>query len=230
MTFSQSYPSCDTEVRTGRPDLPPEPAGPIRTCLFDMGNVLLYFSHERMCRQIGELCGRTADDVRRLLFDSGLQLDFERGQISESEFHRRFEAAAGVEIDPAELRRAGSDIFELNEPMPELLDALKQRGIRLVLLSNTSVAHFDWARGKFDVLERFDACVVSYAAGAVKPEPAIYEAALREIGCPPAECFYTDDITNYVEAGRRFGLQAETFTDADSLRNHLAARGIDALV
>jgi len=208
----------------------PEPAGPIRTCLFDMGNVLLYFSHERMCRQISELCGRTANDVRRLLFDTGLQLDFERGRLSESEFHRRFEAAAEVEIDLAALRCAGSDIFELNEPLPAILDALKRRGIRLVLLSNTSVAHFDWVREKFDVMDRFDAFVVSYEVGAAKPEPAIYEAALRTIGCPPSECFYTDDVAEYVDTGRRFGLQAETFTGANALRRHLAARGIDSLV
>ncbi len=30
---------------------------PIKTFLFDMGNVLVKFCHERMCRQIGELCG-----------------------------------------------------------------------------------------------------------------------------------------------------------------------------
>ena len=41
----------------------------IRTCLFDMGNVLLHFCHERMCAQIGGLCGRTAAEVRALLID-----------------------------------------------------------------------------------------------------------------------------------------------------------------
>lgn len=199
---------------------------PIRTCLFDMGNVLLRFSHERMCRQIGTLCDRTADEVRRLLFDSGLQLDFERGRWTEAEFHRRFERRAGVKLELADLRTAGSDIFELNDSMPEILDELKRQRVRLVLLSNTSVSHFDWVRDRFAILDRFDDFVLSYEAGAVKPEPAIYEAALSRIDCHPNECFYTDDISEYVDVGRRFGLQAETFIGADALREHLAARGV----
>lgn len=199
---------------------------PIRTCLFDMGNVLLFFSHERMCRQIGELCGRTADDVRRVLFDSGLQHEFECGRCSEAEFHRRLQRGLDVELDFDALHRAGSDIFELNEPMPGILDALKQRGMRLVLLSNTSIAHYEWVRAKFDVLDRFDDLIVSFEAGAVKPEPAIYEAALRRIDCRPPECFYTDDIAKYADIGRSYGLQAETFIGAEALRGHLAARRI----
>lgn len=199
---------------------------PIRVCLFDMGNVLLYFSHEQMCRQIGELCGRTEGEIRRLLFDSGMEIRFERGEWSEAEFHRRFQEAADVEIDLADFRRAGSDIFQLNRPMPDVLDALKQRGVRLVLLSNVSVSHYEWIREQYDVLDRFDDLVLSFEAGAVKPEPAIFEAALKKIGCRPAECFYTDDIPEYVEIGRRYGLQAETFVGAEELRHHLESRGV----
>ena len=203
------------------------PSKPIRTCLFDMGNVLLFFSHELMCRQIGEVCGRTSDDIRRLLFDSGLQIRFERGEWNEAGFHRTFQETTGLAIELAELVRAGSDIFRLNRPMLPILDALKRRGVRLVLLSNTSVSHFEWVREHFDVLDCFDDFVLSFTAGAVKPEPAIFRAVLETIDCEPGECFYTDDIAAYVETGRQFGLQAETFTGAPDLIRHLADRGID---
>ena len=49
----------------------------IRTLLFDLGNVLLHFSHQRLCAQMGELCGKPAEAIRRLLFDTTLQRDFE---------------------------------------------------------------------------------------------------------------------------------------------------------
>src|SRR5690606_35053307 len=116
------------------------------------------------------------------------------------------------------LRLAVSDIFTLNEPMVPLLDALKARGHRLVLLSNTCVSHFEFASARFDVLQRFDDFVTSFTTGAIKPERAIFESALRRIECEPEECFYTDDIAQYVEVGRSFGLQGEVFTDADALR------------
>lgn len=199
----------------------------IRTCLFDMGNVLLHFSHEKMCEQIGVLCGLTGLQIRELLLDSGMQLDFERGRMSEPDFHRWLTAKVACEMALDSLRFAASDIFVLNEPMLPILDFLKSSGVRLVLLSNTSVSHFEFIRERYDVLDRFDEFVVSFLAGAVKPEPPIYEAALRAIRCEPAECFYTDDIPLYVETGRRYGLQAEVFTDAAALTGHLSARGID---
>lgn len=198
----------------------------IRTFLFDMGNVLVMFSHQRMCEQIGALCGWTGDEVRRILFDSGLQWELERGRISERDIHRRLEGLVGQTLNFQEFEQAGSDIFELNRPIVTLLDELKSRGHRLVLLSNTSRAHFEFIRREFDVLERFDAFVLSYEAGAIKPESAIFEAALERIACAPEECFYTDDIADYVERARRFGLQAEVFVDVPTLVQQLAPRGV----
>ncbi len=196
----------------------------IRTFLFDLGNVLLHFSHDRMCEQIGALCGRTGPDVRKLLIDSGLQWDFERGRVTDVEFCRGLGAAADFTFELEALKHAGSDIFVLNEPMLPILDALKARGHRLVLLSNTSIAHFEFVEREYGVLERFDDFVLSFRVGALKPDRAIFEAALKSIQCDPEECFYTDDIAAYVEAGREFGLQAEVFTDHNALLQQLRRR------
>jgi putative hydrolase of the HAD superfamily len=199
----------------------------IRTFLFDLGNVLLYFSHERMCAQLGALCGRSDREMRTLLMDSGLHDDYERGRLSEAVFQQRLESLLEQDLDLTDLQRAGGDIFESNPPMLPVLDALRARGHRLVLLSNTNETHINWVRGHFDVLRRFDECVLSFRVGAIKPESAMYEAALRAIQCRPEECFYTDDIPAYVVRGREFGLQAEMFTGVDELRGQLNARGIE---
>jgi HAD superfamily hydrolase (TIGR01509 family) len=198
----------------------------IRTFLFDMGNVLVHFSHERMCAQMGALCEKSAAEIQEVLFDTGLQADFERGRFSEVDLHRRFEQAVGTTVDFEALKRAGADIFQLNSPMPGLLDTLKEQGYRLVLLSNTSITHFEWVWDQFEVLQKFDDHVASCRVGAIKPEAAIFEAALEKIDCDPAECFYTDDIALYVETARNFGLQAEVFTDEETLRKHLGQLGV----
>ncbi len=198
----------------------------LHTCLFDMGNVLVHFSHDLMCEQMAALCGKTGEDVRSLLIDSGLQWDFERGQLSEAEFHARFCEVTGAEIDFHALRLAGSDIFQLNTPIVPLLDRLRELEIRLVLLSNTSVSHFEFIRERFNVLDRFDDFVVSYRVGVIKPERAIFETAINAIGCDPAECFYTDDIEEYVMMGREYGLEADVFIDAAALIGHLADRNV----
>ena len=64
----------------------------VKTFLFDMGNVLVFFSHPIMCRQMAEVCGVSPPELKARVFDSALQWDFERGFLSEEEFHRTLEA------------------------------------------------------------------------------------------------------------------------------------------
>lgn len=202
----------------------------LKTILLDMGNVLVFFCHDRMCRQMGELYRREEAEVRELLLGSGIQSAFERGTIKPHDLWHEFQLRYGEGIEPAvtleQLERAGSDIFMLNEAMPPLLEELKSLGIRLVLLSNTSISHFEFILREFEVLQYFDDYVTSYEVGAMKPDAAIYEAALAKIDCEPGECFYTDDIELYVESARRFGLHAEPFTDVPRLRQHLRNLGL----
>lgn len=200
---------------------------PLRTMLFDLGNVLVHFSHERMYTQIGQICGLPQAEIRSLIEVSGLGVAFECGRISEREFHQRLEQQLKREIDLEGLRHAVADIFELNTPMMPVLARIREAGYRLVLLSNTNETHIAWIRDHFAVLDRFDALVLSYEVGAVKPDDAIYRAALDAIGCDPAECFYTDDIPLYVDQARTHGLQAEVFTGADDLWRHLQERGVN---
>lgn len=198
----------------------------LKTIIFDMGNVLVHFSHDRMCNQIGALCGQCGGDIQRILIDSGLQWDFERGRMSPQELHLQVAELLGQELDYDAVRVAASDIFLLNEPLVPVIDELRRQGHRLVLLSNTSEWHFEYIWERFDVLQRLDAHVLSCRVGAIKPEPAIYEAILKEIRCAPHEAFYTDDIAKYVETGRTYGLHADVFTDVPALRGHLAKHGV----
>ena len=198
----------------------------LRTILFDLGNVIVHFSHALMCEQIGVVLNRTAAEARAFLIDSGLMWDFERGRISEADLLAAVERELGIRVELARLSTACSDIFRLNEPIVPVIESLKRQGLRLVILSNTSRWHVDWIRRHWNVLDLFDDLVLSYEAGAIKPEPEIYEAALQAIRCAPGECFYTDDIPAYITKARDFGLQAEVFTDIDSLMTHLQARGV----
>lgn len=198
----------------------------IDTFLFDMGNVLVHFSHPLMCQQIADVCGSSAEEIRRLLFDLGWENEFERGELTEAQFQTRLENHFQRQIDLPALVLAASNIFTLNTPMVPILQSLRRQGKRLVLLSNTSISHIEFVRREFDVLGEFDDFVLSYEVGAMKPQPAIFESALNKIHCPPERCFYTDDIPAYIEVARQHGLQAEVFTTAESLAGQLAHRGV----
>jgi glucose-1-phosphatase len=199
---------------------------PLRTFLFDLGNVLLRFSHDRMVSQVAAACDQSPEWVRAWLMESGRQWRFERGEVSEPEFAAELSRDAGKAVDVGRFRRALADIFVPNDPMDEYVRSLKRQGFRLVLLSNTCASHVAWIREQYRVLESFDRLILSHEVGAMKPDGAIFEAALKVIDCPPNECFYTDDIPAYVEAGRKHGLDGEVFTTPASFVEQLQGRSV----
>jgi len=68
--------------------------------------------------------------------------------------------------------------------------------------------------------------VLSYRVGALKPAPAIYREAIARAECRPEECFFTDDIADYVAAAKREGIDAVQFESCEQLERELTARGI----
>lgn len=198
----------------------------IRTCFFDMGNVLVNFSHDRMVTNLAGVAGVSEAEIRRFLFDEGRQWQLERGELSEEQFHRDLIARVGAELNLDDVCNAAADIFWLNEPIVPVVEELKSRGIRLVLLSNTSVTHFRFIFRKFRILQLMDDYVTSYEAGAMKPDSRIYDMALSKAFCEPIECFYTDDIPAYIDAARTHGINASVFRSAEELRLTLATLGV----
>lgn len=197
-----------------------------KAVLFDMGNVLVYFSHVRMCQQLARVYEISTEKMREILLERGLQWDFERGRIDEVAFHQRLQEELNRPLPFEDLKLAGSDIFWQNDEMLPVIDQLKSRGLRLIVVSNTCVSHISFIRERFDILGNFDDYVLSFEVGEIKPDQAMYQAAIAAAGCAPQECFYIDDIEENVKAGRLAGLDAELFQSTEQLRLALISRGI----
>jgi HAD superfamily hydrolase (TIGR01509 family) len=71
-----------------------------------------------------------------------------------------------------------------------------------------------------------DACVVSHELGKQKPDPDIFNEAMRLAGSIPKNTFYTDDRLDLIEAARVMGIRAFEFTGHESLKENLSKCGI----
>lgn len=198
----------------------------LKCILFDMGNVLVRFSHDLMCEQMAKVGEVSPDDVRKLLLDDGLQWKFERGELSEQQFHSAFCEAVNKQVSFPDLRTAAAEIFWADPGILPILESLKSRGIKMVLLSNTSVWHFNYLKERFGFLDYFSDFAVSFKAGSLKPDRAIYQQAISLAGCLAGECFFVDDRDENVVAARELGIQAELFTTAQQLPKQLAKFGL----
>lgn len=200
----------------------------IQFLYFDLGGVLLNFSHARMCRQIAQVAGVETELVRHALFDTGLEIDYERGDIGTAEFYERI--CQQIERRPplSQLAVAASDIFEVNVSTCGVLASLWGAGYRLGLLSNTNELHYNFfADGRYSLIPKpFETLALSFRIGAVKPEAKIYHAAAELAGVAPAEIFFVDDVLGNVEGARDAGFDAVQYVSTSQLVRDLRARGL----
>jgi putative hydrolase of the HAD superfamily len=134
----------------------------------------------------------------------------EAGKIPQREYEVTIGRLLGVD-DHGLLTRALGGL----RPRPEVLDLIERTraaGIRVGLLSNS------WGEGEYDPYEGydldsiFDAVVISGDTGTRKPDPAIYLIATDELGVPPRECVFADDIAANLPAAEELGMATVHFT------------------
>ena len=85
---------------------------------FDLGNVLLRFDHEIACQQMAKVAAVSADRVREIVFESGLELQYERGELSTDEFYEEFQNRENDHIRGIEVKDDATLVLELAEPLP----------------------------------------------------------------------------------------------------------------
>ncbi len=196
----------------------------IRAVIFDLGRVIIPFDFRLGYARISELIGIPAADVPLLIRPTGLVERLESGQIAPRDFVTELSAVLNLRCTYDEFCTIWSSIFLPGTLVPEsLLQAIAAR-YRLVLLSNTNAIHFEMVRANYPLLRHFHALVLSHEVGAMKPSPVIYQRAVEAAGCRPQECFFTDDIPEYVEGARQFGIDAVQFHSAQQIEVELRRR------
>jgi putative hydrolase of the HAD superfamily len=84
--------------------------------------------------------------------------------------------------------------------VPRALRALRERGLRLVVVSNWDCSLGEVLR-EAGIRDLVDGVVTSAEAGAAKPAAAIFEAALELAGCPPGRVVHVGDSPSRDVAG-----------------------------
>ena len=198
----------------------------IQAVIFDLGKVLVPFDFQRAYDRVQPLCGYPVAEVRRRIGESGLVPKLESGQLASREFVAKLGESLGTTFDYPQFCEIWSSIFLPGTLVPEsLIIGLKKR-YRLVLLSNTNEMHFEMLERTYPILGHFENRVLSHEVGATKPSPLIYQRAVELAGCRPEECFFTDDIPEYVEGARSHGIDAVQFHSVEQLQAAFVERGI----
>lgn len=103
---------------------------------------------------------------------------------------------------------------QVNQPVIDLIKALKERGgMRLLLGSNTCRYHWQVIDALVPLSRLLDHCYLSCDLHLSKPDPEFYLTIARLEGLKPQECLFIDDLAPNIEGARAAGLQTFHFQD-----------------
>jgi putative hydrolase of the HAD superfamily len=183
----------------------------LEAVLFDWGETLMHWEWEPERLQVGHAAGLRAlgHDPRPALTErfreAYLPLLDAPGALEEVEYGSliaRLLTESGIDADEAAVERfleAEHAVWESSHQLAStthaLLEALRERGLRLGLVSNAfdppALLHRDLEQ--LGIAKRIDAAVFSSEVGWRKPHPAIFERALEALGVPSDRALFVGD-------------------------------------
>jgi putative hydrolase of the HAD superfamily len=139
----------------------------------------------------------------------------ERGEVTERQFlddlSWGLEHELGHRPTLHRFREIYFEALHANEPMLDLMRALRERGYRTAILTNNVREWEELWRSKLPVDEIFEVIVDSAWVGLRKPDPAIYRLTLDQLDLAPEASLFVDDNELNIEAARELGMQAVHF-------------------
>lgn len=196
----------------------------IKAVFFDIGNVLVRFDVASVARNIAWALRRHPIKVARYLWSTAAVAAVERGELTPEELYDLFRGEFSYEGDFRAFTKLWCH-FELDRRCEAVLRAVLRKK-RVYLLSNTNDLHYAHLQRRFSFPKLVDGAVLSYQVHMRKPEPGIYEAAIRLAGVKPSECLVIDDNRRNVDAAKAKGMRAIQHSVKYDLRKALRELGV----
>ena len=193
----------------------------INTVIFDIGNVLADFTW----RELLEGLGYAEDMLERIAKASVLSEawnEYDRAVLSDEEIIQRF-----VDNDPeieADIRRCFASkkgMVSRNDYAIPWIKELKQRGYRVLYLSNfAKSAELDCAEA-LDFMPYMDGGILSHRVKVIKPMPEIYKLLIEQYSLNPKECVFIDDTEKNLTGASGFGIHTILFKNLTQAKEEL---------
>ena len=146
-------------------------------------------------------------DVQNFIDHSPALFRYETGTIDRQQFYQEICQVTGYRGDIDEFAHYFADIFT---PIPEMVALhlrLREQQVPTFIFSNTNDIAVTHIRRNFDFFAHFDAYILSYEHGSMKPDAKLYEVVERVTGRKRQQILYLDDRLENAQAGVARGWQ-----------------------
>lgn len=195
-----------------------------RVVVLDVGNVLVGLDFHRPRQRLHELFpdGKKLIHMQRWL--RSVEDAYGLGQMTTETFLQ--EAVQELGLERELFINLWNDVFIERAYMFPFMQELRAQDYILGICSNTNELHMDYLQSINPCFAEAQHIIFSYQVGALKPDPAIYQAVEAATGQPAAEHLFLDDLPENVAGARAAGWDAICFETPEQVQAELIARGI----
>lgn len=179
-----------------------------------MGGVVITLAQPQAIERFKALGLKDAEQRLDAYTQQGIFGDLEAGRITDEDFRRELSVLVGRELTWQECCHAWKGYCgDVPKRNLRKMKELRERGYRVVLLSNTNPYMMSWVMSnEFDgeghsLAYYLDAAYESYKCGAMKPDAKFFNAVMEGERLIPSETLFIDDGPRNIEAAKALGIQ-----------------------
>jgi HAD superfamily hydrolase (TIGR01509 family) len=186
----------------------------IKAIIFDCFGVLVGTGYWSVYQRLG------GDLTKDAAFLDDILGRMDTGKISHAEVAKIVTARLGITLE--EYERAYKEDETPNLEVFDFIRGELKSKYKIGLLSNVGPGNIQ-RKIPPELLQLFDAMVLSGEVGLLKPDPAIFRLAVEKLGVKPEEALFTDDHVEYLAGATAIGMPTILFKNLEDFKRQLAA-------
>ena len=178
----------------------------IRAIISDIGRVIVGVDVSRAMQGLSSGIALSPKEIWSAIEKDPRFPDLQDGRISARDWHLHIVRRLGGNLTYEQFIQAWNAALLPETLQPDSLWAGLAQKYRLLLLSNTDSIHVAHMESTFTFFKYFPVRIYSCVVGSSKPNPVIYQDALRATKVKANEAVYIDDLEENVAAAKSLGM------------------------
>lgn len=200
--------------------------GKLKAIIFDIGRVLIRVDVARAMQGLATGSALSPAELWSAIEKDPRWPDWQEGRIGAHDWHLHLARRVADGITFEQFCEAWNRALDPTPIHEDAFFAKLGRRYKLALLSNTDPIHVKHMEASYNFFRYFPVRIYSCAVGCSKPNPLIFQHALRAVKVHADQAVYVDDIAGYVEAAKALGMAAFQFQSPSQLVADLTSHGV----
>ena len=194
----------------------------LRAIFFDLGGVIVRTEYQASRERLAERLNMTYEDISKIVFEAETSRKASIGEVSVEEHW--LAVTRKLRLPDSEAESIRTEFFAGDVIDRDLLDFIRslRPRYRTGVISNAWGDLRDYVvKHQFD--DAFDMFIISAEVGMMKPQPEVYQLALKQAQVEANEAAFIDDTPRNVEAANALGMHGIVFRDPAQVKENLKA-------